>query len=175
MTAVARLDLLAQVLLPGDGDWPAAGELRLGAAMLDIASRHRGNKDALDAYAGGLGAKIFDDDGDDEARHDAVAHLEHNEPAVFGLLRALAYEAYYAHPRVQDVLAAHTGRRPGPAQPAGYPQVFALDRAPDLSGVRARGLVWRDDGTETAATVRAAQEQDPMHEWTEEEIWSWRR
>lgn len=173
MSAADRLDRLAQALLPGDGDWPGAGDLRLGATMLDLATRHRGNSEAVEAYVDSSGAEVFDEDGDGEARHDAVAHLEHDEPAVFGMLRALAYEAYYSHPRVQDVLAARTGRRPGPAQPAGYPEVFTLDRAPDLSGVRARGLVWRADGTETAARVRAAQEQDPMHEWTEEEIWSW--
>lgn len=166
--AADALDALAAVLLPGDKQWPAASELGVGAAMLEIAGRHGGNSAVVAEYA----ADPLDLSDDAVS---AVATLQRANPVVFGLLRALAYEAYYTHPRVQAVLAERTGWRPGPAQPEGYPRVFALDRPADVEAVLRRGVVWRPDGSTTGAAVRAAQEENPVRDWTEEEIRQWRR
>lgn len=173
MIAAATLDALAAVLLPGSDAWPSARELCLGAAMVDIADRHPGNAGTLDAAVDLIPPAVISSDSGDGAGIGAVSQLERDHGPAFALLRALAYEAYYAHPAVQQVLADRTGWRPGPAQPQGYPQVFRLDETLDIDAVRARGPIWRLDGTETAAVVRAAQEQDPMRNWSEEEIWLW--
>ncbi len=165
----------AAVLLPGDDTWPAAGDLHLGAVMADIAGRHELSRTLLETFADAAPAALTDPATDDATRTAALVALEGTDPLVFGALRAVAYEAYYTHPSVQEVLALRCGLRPGPAQPQGYPQVFSVDTIPDLRGVRARGLQWRDDGTPTCTAVRAAQESDLNRQWSEEEIWQWQR
>jgi hypothetical protein len=173
MTGPVVLDLIAAALLPGDEHWPAADTLALGTAMTELAERHHDQlaqlQDLLADPPDGLLA------GSAVIRVAAVRALESERPRLFELLRVLAYQAYYQHPRVQAVLAERTGARPGPAQPLGYPEVFTLARRPDTSAVQARGVCWRPDGTETGAAVRREQEAHLTREWTEEEIWSWRQ
>lgn len=174
MSAHEVLTAVADVLLPGDGPWPPAGALGLGAAMADVATRDDATRAVVDAFLAAPPRALTGPAADEHARTAALIDLETADPATFGVLRALAYETYYTHPDVQAVLAERCGFRPGPAQPRGYPQVFTLDIPPDLDGVRARGPRWRDDGTPTSAAVRAAQESDPDRQWSEEEIWQWR-
>lgn len=169
------LGVAAAALLPGDDAWPDAGVLDLGEAMADIAGRHELSRALLETFISAPPKALTDPATDDATRAAALAGLESAEPLVFGALRATAYEAYYTHPAVQGVLAERCALRPGPAQPQGYPQVFSVDAAPDLRGVRARGLQWRGDGTPTCAAVRAAQESDPDRQWSEEEIWQWQQ
>jgi hypothetical protein len=173
MTGLPPLDLLAATLLPGDEHWPSAGSLGLGTTMTELAGGRPGQlaqlRDLLADPPDGLLAESA------ARREAAVRLLESERPGQFGLLRTLAYQAYYQHPRVQAVLAERTGLRPGPAQPLGYPAAFEIAGRPDTSAVLARGVRWRPDGTEVGARVRREQEADPSREWTEEEIWSWRR
>lgn len=169
--AASALGRLADALLPGDERWPAAGCLGLGPLILDLAGRHGGHLERLRRLLASPPAGLLSPDRAGVTA--ALRQLEAADPDLFGVLRALAYEAYYSHPRVQEVLAARTRWRPGPAQPLGYPRPAAPE--PDPSAVLARGVAWRPDGTQTGARVRREQERDLTRDWTEEEIRAWRQ
>lgn len=173
MTDATTLDAVAGVLLPGDGRWPSAEALGVGARMLDLAAADPLRAAALEACSAVLTAVRAASD--DTERTALVSELERSQPAPSAVLRMLAYQAYYEHAQVQQLIADRTGWRPGPAQPEGYPQVFELERPPDLRGVRARGVQWRPDGTATANQVRASQAAQPDRIWTEKEISAWRQ
>jgi hypothetical protein len=173
MSAPGLLDRLAGTLLPGNAHWPDAGALALTEQITEIAGLRADSAAVLAAFEQRPPAGLASDDG--EARVRAVAELEREDPATFGVLRSLVYEAYYRDSRVQQRLAERSGWRPGPAQPAGYLEVFRRSDAPDVSGVIARGITWRDDGSEVARAVRAEQEKDQRRTWTEKEISSWRQ
>ncbi len=166
------IDQLAGTLLPGDGRWPNAADLGLATTITEIAALRDASATALLRFTNSPPAGLF---GDPDEQVGAVRTMERERMVEFGLLRALVYEAYYRDARVQSIIAERSGWRMGPPQPQGYLEVFRHDPPPDLSGVLARGVRWRHDGTDTARAVRAEQENHPTRTWTEEEIKAWRQ
>jgi hypothetical protein len=101
-----RLDRLVDLLLPGDGTFPAASAAgvherlpgRLGAAALAE-----------------LGEAL--DDAPDRA---AVERLERERPALFAQLLRAAYLTYYGSPMVAEAIRATGLDYRHPPQPEGY-------------------------------------------------------
>jgi hypothetical protein len=114
----ALLRAWTSALIPAGGRFPAAGDV--GAAeYIDatafLAPRVRGflldGLRALDSLAARDSGRPFVDC--DPGGQAAILRLYEAEDAteVFGMIRELTYEAYYAHPRVLDVLGSTTGWR----------------------------------------------------------------
>jgi hypothetical protein len=127
------LEAVLDTLLPGDGDWPAAGALDGVAAQV-----------AADVAPDALLAALPDDFAlrDADAREAALRRLEAGEPAVFERLVAAAYLAYYTHDAVRAVLERRTGYEARPPQPLGY-DLPPFDEAL-LEKQRRRAPFWRD-------------------------------
>lgn len=106
-------DAILATLLPGEGAWPSAGTLGLGAAMRvdlgtdDIAALEQ----ALPTSFATLAAP---------AREDVLRGIETAQPDLFDRLVAAAYTAYYVDPRVRAVIERETGYENRPPQPLGY-------------------------------------------------------
>lgn len=114
----AALRAWTSTLIPASGPLPAAGDVGAAEyidATVFAAGRLRGilreGLRQLDEIAGGRGGRVFVDCAA-EARSSILRELEAADTSgVFGMVRDLTYEAYYAHPRVLDLLAAATGWR----------------------------------------------------------------
>lgn len=106
------------VLIPAHGTRPAAGDM--GAAeYIDATAFHAprmrgpliGMLDALEHLSRErLGSAFGSLDGADQTRLLQVIE-ETDEDGMFGVVRDLAYEAYYTHPQVLAVLERETGWR----------------------------------------------------------------
>jgi Gluconate 2-dehydrogenase subunit 3 len=113
----ATLRAWVDQLIPARGQRPAAGEV--GAAEYVDASVFRAPRlrpalldgiERLEAWARRHRGTAFPHlDPADQAA--ALRDLETAEPDLFGMVLALTYEAYYAHPRVLEVLERETGWR----------------------------------------------------------------
>jgi hypothetical protein len=118
----ATLRAWTSTLIPASGALPAAGEVGAAEyidATVFAAGRLRGllreGLRALDDIAGSRAGRPFADC-DAEGRAAALRELEASDVrGVFGMVRDLTYEAYYAHPRVLELLATTTGWRAGAA------------------------------------------------------------
>lgn len=124
---------LLDTLLPGDGDWPAAGTLTgLAGQVISDAAPER----LLAALPAGFA------EGDVEAREAALRALESAEPAAFERLVAAVYLAYYTHDAVRAVLERLAGYEARPPQPLGYDLPPFDERSLDTQ--RRRAPFWRE-------------------------------
>lgn len=147
MTAAAHdlsaLTALLNTLLPGDGaDWPAAGDLGLAPSMAELAALAPGGPEAL-AWALSEVPPDFPQR-EQDAREDILLGIEGANPDRFGLVVTAAYNAYYTHSGIRDLIERLTGYPNRPPQPEGYP-LEPFDEGL-LADVRARGPIWRQVG-----------------------------
>jgi gluconate 2-dehydrogenase subunit 3-like protein len=118
----AALSAWTSELIPAAGPMPAAGDVGAAEyidATVLAAGRLRGllrrGLRQLDEIAGGRAGRPFAEC-DAETRASILREFEAADTSgLFGLVRDLTYEAYYAHPRILDLLASATGWRSGVA------------------------------------------------------------
>src|SRR5262249_22974878 len=114
----AALTAWTSALIPAAGPMPAAGDVGAAEyidATVLAAGRLRGllreGLRQLDEIAGGRAGCPFAEC-DAETRASILREFEAADTSgVFGFVRDLTYEAYYAHPRILDLLASVTGWR----------------------------------------------------------------
>ena len=105
-------------LIPANGERPAAGDVGAAEyvdATVFLTPRLRGvlldGIDTVDQLALNLVGRRFAD-ATAPSRAEVLRRFEANDPLdSFPMVRDLTYEAYYAHPRVLDVLERETGWR----------------------------------------------------------------
>lgn len=168
----ALLAALAAALVPTDGVWPPADQPQIVDAAVAFAARTPARRAALAAVLARAAEAGVTDAG--TALPFLVA-LEAEAAEEFSVLRTAVTVGYYGDPGVAATVTARCGMPAGPTMPHGLLALLPPSAAPDMSAVLAGGVRWRSDGTEIAAAVRAAQEQDPERSWTTEEIASWPR
>ncbi|MFT3974064.1 MAG: hypothetical protein QM699_11630 [Amaricoccus sp.] len=126
----ALLRDFADVMLPGDGDWPSGGTLGVQHPLAGRLAERYGDG-ALPRLVEALVAAGAPFDGlAPDARALVVATFEAAEPAFFGQIRDILYLAYYEHPLVVALIDA--SGRPYRLRPhlSGY-DLPAFDRARD--------------------------------------------
>lgn len=139
MSGPAEIDALCAAildrLLPGDGDWPAAGAHGLAPRMRALLE----DKAALAAAEMRLGAGFLASS--PAARDAALRAWETEAPETFEPLLVAAYNAYYTDPAIRDLIERLTGYENRPPQPLGY----ALEPFDEtlLDKARARAPSWR--------------------------------
>jgi hypothetical protein len=114
----ATLRAWVSALIPARGERPAAGEVGAAEyvdATVFLTPRLRGvlldGIDTVDQLAQKLAGRRFAEAPPPE-RTKVLRAFEANDPLdAFPMVRDLTYEAYYAHPRVLDVLELETGWR----------------------------------------------------------------
>lgn len=103
---------LLDTLLPGDGDFPSAGELDLGIADHErFGVPFAAVQDLLPRDFDGLSA---------EARTAILQEVEASHRPVFDAMVLGVYSLYYTHPRVTGVIRKLTGHSGQPPQPGGH-------------------------------------------------------
>ena len=136
----ASLSAVLDALVPPDGDLPGAGGLGLGQAVRSGARQAEplgvGASRVLDALPAGFGELTSDQ------QVEQLALLEQRDPAAFGALVNLTYNAYYTDPRVLERIEAKTGYAARPPQPEGY-ELPPFDEQL-LEVVRQREPFWRE-------------------------------
>ena len=120
------LRAFADVLIPGDGDFPAASAA--GAhGLLAERLRETGGAEAVAALANTLDrageAPFLDLDA--AGRVDAVRAVELAEPAMFALVRTILYFSYYQHPLVVQAIRGMGFTYNDAPQPLGYAHAMA--------------------------------------------------
>ncbi len=102
-----RLTALLDILLPGDGDFPAASATSLPARL----RTHERFAGTIPTILNAL---------PDHIATDAVRAVEAAQPAAFAALLTGVYSLYYTDPGVAAALAHLTGYETRPPQPKGY-------------------------------------------------------
>lgn len=137
------IDALADVLLPGDENWPSGAELDLTESVQALSALVPGHTQSIHELEQALGSAFVELP--PLQRHAALTAVDRERPDLFGVARLVVFDAYYRHPRVLLVLADRCGYRAQPPQPAGFP---LEDFDPSvLATVRAMAKRWRDDTT----------------------------
>ena len=137
------IDVLADVLLPGDAHWPSGAELDLTESVRSLSALVPGHTESMFELEQTLGSDFIGEPF--QRRHAALAAVEGERPDLFGVARLVVFDAYYRHPRVLVVLADRCGYRGEPPQPAGFP--FEDFDPSVLATVRTMAKRWRDDAT----------------------------
>lgn len=101
------LTALLDVLLPGDGDFPAASATTLPSRL----SAHPRFANTVPPVLAALS---------DGITPDTVRRVERDHPAAFAALLTGVYSLYYTDPGVAAALARLTGYQTRPPQPEGY-------------------------------------------------------
>ena len=98
--AIDRRLLRAAVdrIIPAQGRMPAASAIGAVEYVASVASREQDIRERLEKAAAALGADFADRAA--AAQVAALKSLATADPASFGVLRDVVYEAYYTHPRV---------------------------------------------------------------------------
>jgi hypothetical protein len=103
-------------IIPGDGEWPSAGELDV-VPYIDAVVRKApelrpvllSGIDALDRAAQAAHGAPFSEVSTDEQTAILRTAESESAPEAFSIVLELTYEAYYRSPRVQEVVKARTG------------------------------------------------------------------
>jgi hypothetical protein len=126
----AELATLVEMMVPGDGEFPAASEIGVQAKLADRLVIMRG-KDAVRtlietlAACGGPLAPL-----DAGGRIGVLTRMEREQPDAFLLARNIVYLSYYESPAVQEVIRAMGFTYNATPLPAGY-AVGKFDPATD--------------------------------------------
>ena len=127
----AELAALVDLLVPGDGEFPAASQIGAQAKLADRLIVMRGEGavaellEALDASGGPL-ARL-----DEAGRGAVLARLEGERPDYFLQVRNIVYLSYYESPAVHEVIRAMGFTYNAIPLPAGY-DVGRFDPATDM-------------------------------------------
>ena len=116
------LAVLLDVLLPGDGTYPAASATGLAGRMTSH-PRFAATVAPMLATLPGDFAAIGAD-----AQVRAVQRAEDQHPAAFNAFLTGVYSLYYTAPETAAVIATETGQPGGPPQPGGH-DLPAFDHA----------------------------------------------
>jgi hypothetical protein len=136
----AELATLVDLLVPGDGEFPAAAEVGAQAKLADRLIVMRGEgavaelTEALDACGGPLGGL------DEAARRAVLARLEFELPEYFLQVRNIVYLSYYESPAVHEAIRAMGFTYNAAPLPQGY-EVGRFDPATDAPRHRRGGYV----------------------------------
>jgi len=126
----AELAVLADMLVPGDGEFPSASEIGVQAKLADRLIVMRGN-DAVRALTetlatcGGPLAPLGKED-----RAAVLNRMEREQPDDFLLVRNIVYLSYYESPAVHEAIRAMGFTYNATPLPAGY-AVGRFDPATD--------------------------------------------
>ena len=114
MSGEHPLELLLDLMIPGDADFPEPSSLLLADAM--IAHERFG------PFAEAMLARMPDEFAalDAAAARKAVEAIERGEPAVFDAFITGLYSLYYVHPAVLEAVEHVSGYAARPPQPLGY-------------------------------------------------------
>ena len=138
LPADSLLPSLLNALLPGNGDWPSAGDTHVGTFMAHRASGLPDLKRALAAVRDVLPSDFMSRDL--EARTTALRDAETRLPDAFTLIVTEAYRGYYTDPRVLALIERKTRYPARPPQPLGR-----AVRAADWSDLAARAIATLGD------------------------------
>jgi hypothetical protein len=127
------LPSLLGALLPGNAEWPSAGETHVAAFMATRASELPDLKRALTAVRDVLPSDFTNRDL--EARTTSLREAEARLPDAFALIVTEAYRGYYTDPRVLALIERKTRYPARPPQPLGR-----AVRAADWSDLAARAI-----------------------------------
>jgi len=155
------LDRFTNDLLPGNAHWPSASDVGVGSAMLKLVE--------ADAQQQILLSQLMNFLERNEGVTSLAAELEEHDAELFGFAKVLAFEAYYIHPQVREVINYRSSYANRPPQPDG----FKVANSHVLPWNESR-VQWRSDGTERSNEVLTEQKKDPKKSWTVEEIAQWR-
>lgn len=140
------IDLVADVLIPPSGPWPAPSALGLGADLIGRL-RERETQFIAEALAFLDAPDQFSElpPGDRVVR---IAALESAEPAAFDVLRRCVYYAYYAQPAVIRALRGAGYDINESPQPEGYRMdPFTTDLVKNVDRSRAVWIPLEQVGT----------------------------
>lgn len=155
------LDRFTNDLLPGNAHWPSASDVEVGGTMLKLVE--------ADAQQQILLSQLMNFLERNEGVTTLAAALEAHDAELFGYAKVLAFEAYYIHPRVREVIDRRFAYANRPPQPTGFEVANPLVLPWNESKIQ-----WRSDGTERSNEVLIEQKNDPKKTWTVEEIAQWR-
>jgi len=132
------LNVIADILIPPSGEWPAPSALQIGA---DLLTRVRADERAVLVSV----SQLLDLDGamsdvDDDVRSARLKKLASTDPLLFDVLRRCLYYAYYAQPSVVRVLRDKGYDINEAPQPHGYRMDPITPE--DLAGIDRRRVVW---------------------------------
>jgi hypothetical protein len=127
------LRALLSTLLPGNGEWPSAGETHVATFMAGRAGELPDVTRALAAVRDVLPSDFADRDFD--ARTAALRDAETRLPDAFAQVVTEAYRGYYTDPRVLALVERKTRYPARPPQPLGR-----AVRAADWSDLAARAI-----------------------------------
>jgi hypothetical protein len=108
------LSAALDVLLPGDGLFPAASAVALATRLLSYPAL----AEPTIAAAARLGDTFVD--AEPAVRLATIVRLEETEPALFGRFVVAAYSGYYSTLAVLEAVESATGYAARPPQPEGY-------------------------------------------------------
>ena len=97
---------LVEVLLPGGGVWPSGKAVGVQAVLALRLLQERGRAELARVTAAVLAAGGPLAGLDEAARIAVVGRFEAEEPALFGLVRDIAYVSYYENPFVAEAINA---------------------------------------------------------------------
>ncbi len=133
------LPSVLDTLLPANQQLAAAGEMGLGANVLEDASWSPEFPQALRWLDGALPTGFTT--ADQDSRITVLRTLEQAEPRRFAAIVNLAYNAYYIHPDVLALIESESGFIARPPQPLGY-ELEPFD--PEImTQIRQREPFWR--------------------------------
>ena len=133
----AKLVALLQTLLPGNDDWPSAGELDLAEAVTARLDMAAGHAEALAELLEALPAEFVD--ASVEEREGLLR--SHETTPEFGVALVVAYDAYYVQKQVLALLEERCGYVTRPPQPDGF-ELPPFDES-RLEKQRQREPFWR--------------------------------
>ncbi len=136
--ADSLLPSLLSALLPGNGDWPAAGDTHVSTFIARRAGELPELAESLAAVRGVLPSDFTSRDF--ESRTTALRDVETRLPDAFVLIVTEAYRGYYTDPRVLALIERKTGYPARPPQPLGR-----AVRAADWSDLKARAIATLGD------------------------------
>jgi len=127
----AMIDAIAARLIPGDEDWPSAGDVGAAGHVAAVIERACELRPAIAALLHDLGEGFAASTAE---LQDAALRRAESDPALAPAFRALyewVCEAYYRHPTVTPIVLARTGfdlERPLVGAPLAPFDVSRLDR-----------------------------------------------
>ena len=132
-----KLTSLLETLLPGNKNWPGASELNLCPTVVSRLCMAEGHTEAIARLLQSLPEEFTDAPAETRER----ILRPHESTEDFNTTLLIAYDSYYLHERVRDLLEKRCGYVTRPPQPEGFKlEPFEESR---LKNTREREPFWR--------------------------------